>query len=253
MENSGSGYGYTNQLYPCANQTYEPYCLLAHTIIGLNTTGGDYPWYDCARNADPCNPLPFYGLNCTTGTIKIQEYALSGVLPDDMDLLPVNITYFEISDNYLSGTLPPSIGNMTNLQVLDLSSNRLFGTIPSSFGNLKNLTSLDLSYNQNITGGIPPELANATQLKLLNLVSTNINGTIPAEVYARLQANGGVIMIDYESFICGTIMCNSCLQDSGGNNVTSLPNCSTVTPPHWHLLHQDLPMLHYPPHTHQLQ
>jgi hypothetical protein len=52
------------------------------------------------------------------------------------------VTGIFFHDNNLSGTLPSSLGKLTNLQSLFLGVNRIKGSIPSSVGNLVNLTSL---------------------------------------------------------------------------------------------------------------
>ena len=49
--------------------------------------------------------------------------------------------------NMLDGSLPPSIGNLSRLEVLDLSSNRLTGHILQEFGNLRALRVLILHSN----------------------------------------------------------------------------------------------------------
>jgi Leucine-rich repeat (LRR) protein len=50
--------------------------------------------------------------------------------------------------NQLTGSIPPEIGNLTNLTWLDLGNNGLTGSIPPEIGNLTNLTHLNLRYNQ---------------------------------------------------------------------------------------------------------
>ena len=62
-----------------------------------------------------------------------------------------------LTANQLTGSIPPEIGNMTNLEWLDLSNNQLTGSIPSKIGNLTNLTGLNLAYNQ-LTGEIPESI-----------------------------------------------------------------------------------------------
>ncbi len=44
----------------------------------------------------------------------------------------------------LSGSIPESLGNLSNLRSLDLHSNQLNGSIPESLGNLSHLQSLYL-------------------------------------------------------------------------------------------------------------
>ena len=63
----------------------------------------------------------------------------------------------DLYNNQLTGSIPPEIGNLTNLVWLGLYDNQLTGGIPSEIGNLTNLTSLILSGNQ-LTGGIPESI-----------------------------------------------------------------------------------------------
>ena len=67
----------------------------------------------------------------------------------------LNVLYLD--NNQLTGSIPPEIGNLTNLIWLSLYNNRLTGQIPSEIGNLTNLTSLILSGNQ-LTGEIPESI-----------------------------------------------------------------------------------------------
>ena len=87
----------------------------------------------------------------------------------------------DLSNNEVTGSIPPEFGNLTQLNNLNLSENKISGSIPSELGNLSGLTNLDLSEN-NISGTIPPEVGNLSNLTNLDLGSNNISGDIPAEV-----------------------------------------------------------------------
>jgi Leucine-rich repeat (LRR) protein len=65
----------------------------------------------------------------------------------------------DLHNNQLIGTIPPEIGNLTNLTSLRLDDNQLTGEIPSEIGNLTNLNSLFLDNNQ-LSGIIPDEICN---------------------------------------------------------------------------------------------
>jgi somatic embryogenesis receptor kinase 1 len=45
----------------------------------------------------------------------------------------------ELYSNNISGTIPPELGNLTNLVSLDLYMNNFSGSIPDSLGNLLKL------------------------------------------------------------------------------------------------------------------
>ena len=86
-----------------------------------------------------------------------------------------------LSNNGLSGTIPPELGNLTLLEILYLGSNELSGTIPSELGNLTLLRALYLGSNE-LSGAIPPELGNLTLLEYLYLNENELSGTIPPEL-----------------------------------------------------------------------
>ena len=71
------------------------------------------------------------------------------------------VTALSLSNNNLSGQIPPELGNLTYLQTLDLSNNDLFGDIPSELANLSNLTTLYLGGNS-FGGCVPKGLRDIT-------------------------------------------------------------------------------------------
>ena len=91
------------------------------------------------------------------------------------------VTELSLFSNNLSGEIPPSIGNLTNLGELALASNSLSGAIPSAIGDLTNLTRLSLSGND-LSGEIPPSIGNLTNLDELVLASNNLTGDIPSAI-----------------------------------------------------------------------
>jgi len=87
----------------------------------------------------------------------------------------------QLDNNNLSGTIPASLGNLSQLQRLSFFLNQLTGNIPAALGNLLNLQSLNLDFNQ-LTGSIPPGLGNLSQLHYLSLSHNQLSGSIPASL-----------------------------------------------------------------------
>ncbi|CAK7344948.1 unnamed protein product [Dovyalis caffra] len=82
------------------------------------------------------------------------------------------------SGNFLSGSIPPSLGNLSSLQSLYLADNMLSGQIPKELGNLSNLLEMTLHLNE-LTGQLPPELERLRSLIALVLSSNKLTGQLP--------------------------------------------------------------------------
>ena len=101
----------------------------------------------------------------------------SGVTTDDNG----RVTWLYLSENRLSGEIPPELGSLSNLESLELAQNRLSGEIPPELGNLANLEEMNLWVNQ-LSGEIPPELGSLANLEDLYLSGNELSGEIPSEL-----------------------------------------------------------------------
>ena len=105
---------------------------------------------------------------------------LRGSIPPEVGEL-TNLVELIFSGNQLSGSLPPEVGKLTNLTYLDLYDNQLSGSIPPELGNLSKLRELDLRRNQ-LSGSLPPEVGKLTNLVELYLSGNQFSGPIPPEL-----------------------------------------------------------------------
>ena len=67
-----------------------------------------------------------------------------------------HVIELELGGNNLIGSIPASLADLSQLQLLDLWGNQLSGSIPASLGNLSPLEYLDLEGNQ-LSGSIPAQ------------------------------------------------------------------------------------------------
>ncbi len=110
--------------------------------------------------------------------LDLTENNLSGVIPPEIAQL-TELVQIDLYDNNLTGPIPPELGQFSKLESLDLSRNQLTGSIPPELGQLTALLILNLS-NNNLTGSIPSELGQLSLLRRLDLASNNLSGEIPA-------------------------------------------------------------------------
>ncbi|KAF9661916.1 hypothetical protein SADUNF_Sadunf19G0118700 [Salix dunnii] len=140
------------------------------------------------RQGDPCTSN-WTGVLCFNSTkgdryhvreLQLLNMNLSGTLSPSLGRL----SYLEILDfmwNNITGSIPPEIGNITSLVLLLLNGNQLTGPLPEELGYLPNLERIQLDQN-NISGPIPKSFANLNKTQHLHMNNNSISGHIPAEL-----------------------------------------------------------------------
>ena len=93
----------------------------------------------------------------------------------------LNTDSLDLPYNDLTGSIPPEIGNLTNLYSLYLNNNQLTGEIPSEIGNLTNLNYLYLSHNK-MTGEIPENICDLN-IGWSNMIHFNIYNNLLCPTY----------------------------------------------------------------------
>eukprot|EP00978_Attheya_sp_CCMP212_P011644 scaffold28850_cov41-Attheya_sp.AAC.1 len=133
-----------------------------------------------------------------------------GTLPTELGLL-TELTYLNLSKNYLKGTIPTELAHLSNhLEYLNVGQNVLRGSLPdavfskltsltflSSYYNLHtgtlpavalsrltNLQTLDLGLCERLQGSVPTVLGTLTNLQFLALEGNILTGTLPTELGA---------------------------------------------------------------------
>ena len=115
---------------------------------------------------------------------------LSGSIPETLSQLS-NIYQMELYENNLSGLIPPGLGLLPKLRFFDASLNQLEGSIPESFFNLPLLQSFHLYQNQ-LSGSLPDSIAGARSLSDLRLHGNRLNGTLPSD----LGSNSSLVVVE---------------------------------------------------------
>ncbi|WP_419933684.1 Ig-like domain-containing protein [Candidatus Palauibacter sp.] len=95
------------------------------------------------------------------------------------------VTHLYLSNNILVGSIPPELGDLSELEILRLDYNTLQGGIPAEIGKLSKLRALHLS-NSGLGGSIPPELGDLSRLEVLAVGVSELAGSIPPAL-ARLS------------------------------------------------------------------
>jgi hypothetical protein len=154
-----------------------------------DSTGGDQ-WERRRGWLGFGSPCTWRGVFCAWGhvtEIHLSDNELTGSIPPELGNMS-QLQELYLSNNELTGSIPPKLGNMSQLWGLYLSGNELTGSIPPELGNMSQLQGLYLSNNE-LTGSTPPELGNLSQLQELYLSNNELTGSIPPElgILSQLQ------------------------------------------------------------------
>lgn len=165
----------------------NPYCYVpaedSLALVALFNSTDGANWKD---NSDwlTAPVYDWYGITVTENRvteITLQENKLTGTIPPEIGNL-TDLRNLYLNGNQLDGSIPAEIGNLVNLVNLDLTGNNLTGTIPAAIYDCISLSFLNLSDNE-LTGSISSDIGNLTNLRVLSLRFNQLDGTIPMEVY----------------------------------------------------------------------
>jgi Leucine-rich repeat (LRR) protein len=88
--------------------------------------------------------------------------------------------------NRLSGDIPSSLNNLTNLQELHLSDNKFTGSLPN-LTSLTSLYTLDVSNNPLALSPVPSWIPFLNSLSTLRLEDIQLDGPVPTSLFSPLQ------------------------------------------------------------------
>ncbi len=153
-----------------------------------STNGDDWDYNDNWKKEDGSfndegTEGTWYGVYIENNHVVFLDFAynyLTGTLPPEIGNFP-QLQHLWLYWNWIEGALPAEIGNLSQLETLDLDDNGFTGALPVELFNLTNLQELWLCYNS-WSGGIPVEIGNLTNLVYLFAYSTTLSGAIPAEL-----------------------------------------------------------------------
>lgn len=111
--------------------------------------------------------------------LELNDNFFTGELPEDISATALGS--LSLSNNWISGKIPPSVGNLINLEILSLDVNKFSGGIPNEIFKLKKLTMLNFSGNS-LTGEIPASVADSSHLTFIDLSQNNLIGAIPRSI-----------------------------------------------------------------------
>ncbi|RZC43492.1 hypothetical protein C5167_036445 [Papaver somniferum] len=161
------------------------------------------------------NPCRWSGIKCGSSDsvieINLDSSGVNGKLDQfNFSVFP-KLTYLNLANNNLSGTMPAEIGKLAELRFLRLANNTLTGPIPYQVCNLQklrnlelsenylsnpdstqckgmaSLTRLDLNYNY-LASEVPPFIFKSPKLAYVDISdNTDIGGPLPIQFMKTLK------------------------------------------------------------------
>lgn len=133
-------------------------------------------------------PSNWEGVRITDGHVSqlyLGQNYLTGSLPPEIGDFPA-LKELSLPNNEIPAPIPPEIGRLASLEKLVLSNSRLQGPIPPEIGLLSNLRSIDLWHNP-LGCPIPSEIGQLANLVWLKLDHAQLTGPLPASITQLTQ------------------------------------------------------------------
>jgi Leucine-rich repeat (LRR) protein len=160
---------------------------LQSIVVGANSLTGAFP--DILNDTSSIVYVYLNG-NCFDGSlpsvfttcVKLEElFIASNCFSGDLSRLDwqnINdLTTLQANNNLFSGPFPTHFNELASLQAVYLYENYLTNTLPATLGNVSFLVYLNAG-NNFMSGSVPNQLANAILMEVLNMSSNLMTGTI---------------------------------------------------------------------------
>ncbi|WOH15430.1 hypothetical protein DCAR_0934970 [Daucus carota subsp. sativus] len=141
---------------------------------------GDLHMHDESRPVDIRILDPIYGIR-SLRFLNISHTGIQGEISGEGLANLTKLTYLDMSQNSLNGSIPAQLFQLRFLQSLDLSDNSLKDGLSREIGKLGNLRSLKLDRNS-IDGNIPVRIGNLTRLQQFSVSRNKLLGPIPDSI-----------------------------------------------------------------------
>ncbi|PRP76926.1 hypothetical protein PROFUN_06204 [Planoprotostelium fungivorum] len=180
-EHGGVSISYTGQ-HKKKKRYFRSQCIDGHSGCGDSKVKADTllnlksVWK--TLNGEQLEPTDFQGVTCVSGQLLaiLITQPFYGSLDPLIGDLPT-LAYLSIQSQ-MNGSIPSTIGNLSNLMALNLGVNQLSGHIPDTICQLTQLGYLNLGTNL-LEGNIPPCIGGMTKLYSLYLDNNTLSGSIP--------------------------------------------------------------------------
>ncbi|KAI5332355.1 hypothetical protein L3X38_022484 [Prunus dulcis] len=140
-------------------------------------------------------PLPLWPTN--VNFLDLQSNLFSGPIPSNLDQLMPKLSHLDVSENHLNGTIPPSICNMKDMEIISLRNNQLFGEFPQQWSLWSSISVIDVSHN-NLSGNIPSSMGIPSALQQFKVNNNNFGGEIPFSL--QNCTNLGILNLEHNKF-----------------------------------------------------
>lgn len=175
---------------------------------------------------------------CQNSVFSFYTNKLTGSIPPSLG----NLSFLELFspfENNFGGIIPYSFGRLTKFIAFNADENRLSGTIPSSMFNLSSLVLFDVGYNQ-IQGSLPWNIGiTLPNMKALGISENQFAGSIPVSIsnasnlfmlelsYNKLSGKVPSLEKLYKITFFGITLDN--LGNGGANDLSFLYSLTNVT------------------------
>ncbi|XP_062115762.1 probable LRR receptor-like serine/threonine-protein kinase At1g56140 [Humulus lupulus] len=182
---------------------------------------------------DVAGPIPeeLWSLTFLSNLNLAQNFLNGSLSPSIGDL--TSMQYLSLSSNIFSGSLPPELGNLKKLQQLYIDSAGFSGEIPSTFANLQSMQTLWASDNE-FTGKIPGFIGNWSNINTLRFQGNSFEGPIPS-TFANLTSLIELLL----SEISNASSSLSFIKDMKSLNILVLRNNNITDSIPWNIIEYD--------------